>query len=680
MESRAPEQAPRARTTSRSLMLERLRLLSAEDRTLVELAALCGSSQPPSVLMSAAATEHRNQFNDLCSMRLLRWTGVGEREALQIYHDRLREFVVDALDPEVARRHHLALVSAMEEGGGADAQEMMAHAVAAGDRRRAGNHAMSAARQAEAALAFDQSARLYRIALDHAEPGAPRAELHASHAEAMANAGHSIDAAPEFERAVATLATESPEAVERRTFLRRRAGEQYLKAGHFEDGLRLMETVLADADVSLPKTGQRALAVSAMRRARLYLGGFAFRTRPPETIAPRAIRRLDHLWAATTALSMMDPVRADSVGLLHFLESLQCGDASHVARSLGYEAAFAALIGGPYFRKKARHLLALNARALGAESKPYERHFYVLGRGASAFFHSDWRESASACDAAARGFRSECRGAEYEAAVATVFHLQALGQAGRVSELVARIPAAIREAEARGDVFAANNCRAGFHALGRIAAGQIGDVQRDLQNIVVTWKPGLYQMHAYHRVLAGVAADLYVGEAAAAAARIEDDWQAIRAGLFLNMELPAAELRWTRARAALALAATRSRDARQPLLAKVQKLAWTIGRATVAAAPAHAALLRAGVAAIEDRPEDLGVRLREALAGYTTADMAIHREVARWNLSRMLAGSASEDLKAQVESWMRSEGVPDMAPLTRAVAPGLEEAFTRSTR
>ena len=37
---------------------------------------------------------------------------------------------------------------------------------------------------------------------------------------------------------------------------------------------------------------------------------------------------------------MMDPVRADGVGLLHFLEALRAGDAAHVARSLGYEAAF----------------------------------------------------------------------------------------------------------------------------------------------------------------------------------------------------------------------------------------------------------------------------------------------------------------------------------------------------
>jgi hypothetical protein len=658
--------------TAGSLMRERLQFLSPDDRTLVELAALCGAAQPPAVLLEAAGRRDRSKFRDLCVLRLLRWTGAGDGEALQIYHDRLREFVVDALAPGVRVQHHLSLVSAMEASGSGDAEQLMAHSLAAGDRVRTQRHAMTAAKRAETALAFDQAARLYAVALQHAAEGAPRADLHQLLAEARANAGHSTGAAPEFERAVSALVKEAPDAIERRGFLRRRAGEQYLKAGHFQDGLRLMESFLADANVRLPKSGNGALAVSATRRVQLYLGGFDFKRRPAEEIAPSVRSRLDDLWAATTALSMMDPVRADGVGLLHFLEALRAGDEAHVARSLGYEAAFAALIGGHFLRKKARELLRRNRAALNEGSDPYERAFYHLGAGSSAFFHSDWDEAVISCDAAARGFRTECRGAEYEAAVAIVFSLQALAQAGRVSELVARIPAAIREADARGDLFAANNYRAGFHALGRIATGQIDAVQADLRKVVKTWKPGFYQMHAYHGVFAGVAVDLYVGDPRSAVARIEGDWPELEAGLFLRMELPAMELRWTRARAALALAAQESSKTRRRRLDQVRKLAGAVERATVPAARPHAALLMAGLAATEGRTAEVIPRVRTALDGYTKAGMAIHREVARWSLGRLVGGAEGRALITTAEDWMEVEGVPEMPPLVRALAPGVE--------
>lgn len=669
---------PQVGMTAGSLMNERLRGLAPEDRVLVELAALCGAAQSPTILLEAAHSRDRSRLRDLCVLRLLRWAGAGDGEALQIYHDRLREFVVGALSPEAAIRHHQALVVAMEATSTSDAEQMTAHALAAGDRPRTRRHAITAARRAEAALAFDLAARLYRTAIEHNEVDAPRAELHALCAEALANAGQSTGAAPEFERAAAAIAAESPAELDRRGFLRRRAGEQYLKAGHFEDGLRLMEAFLADADVRLPRSGTGALAVSAMRRVRLYLGGFEFQQRPPAAISSRVRGRLEDLWAATTALSMMDPVRADGVGLLHFLESLRAGDAAHVARSLGYEAAFAALIGGPMLRGKARELLRRNMEALaGPHATPYEHAFYQLGAGSSAFFHSEWDEAARLCDAAARGFRTECRGAEYEAAVAVVFGLQARGQAGQVAELVARIPAAIRDADARGDLFAANNYRGGFHSLARIAAGQIAEVQADLRKVVETWKPGFYQMHAYHRVFTGVAVDLYTGDPRSAVARIEQDWPELKAGLFLRMELPAMELRWTRARAALALAAQQTGRARQALLGQVRALMRSIARATTAAAGSHAALLAAGLDVVEGRRGMVTVRLRAALSGYTAANMAMHREVVRWCLAQRLDGEEARVMHAEVDAWMRREGVPAMAPLADALAPGLGEGVSR---
>lgn len=658
-------------TSVGSLLRARLDTLDPTDRALVELAALAGDALPAETLLRAAASSERRRLRDLCVARMLRWS-VEHDEAVLIYHDRLREFVDGDLPPARARDLHRSLLRALEEDAAVDPQRLLHHATAAGDRARAHRHALTAARQAEAALAFNQAARLYATAHEHLAADAPRTELEARWAEALANAGRSGEAASRFEAAARALLRERPDAPHLAAALRRRAGEQYLKSGRYADGLRLLDGFLAEAGVRLPRSGRGALLASAGLRARLYLRGFEFTRRPAEATARPDRQRLEDLWAATTALSMMDPVRADSVGLVHFLDALRLGDGAHVARSLGYEAAFAALIGGHYLRGRAAELLARNQEALRVDGGPYERGFYALGAGTAAFFHSRWRDAVALCDQADAIFRAECRGAEYEAAVARVFSLQALGQAGAVAELVRRIPAAIREADARGDLFAANNYRGGFHALGRVAAGHLDEVKADVQRVVETWQPGFYQMHAYHRVFASVAADLYLGDPAGAQARIEGDWSELESGLYLVMELPAVELRWTRARALLGVANAASGTDRARRLREVRGLAARIARATVAAARPHAALLRASIAHLEGDRAALTAHLHTAVDGYAAAEMALHREVSRYALSWLLTEVRGRALRDSVARWIAREGVADIERLTAAIAPGLE--------
>ena len=56
--------------------------------------------------------------------------------------------------------------------------------------------------------------------------------------------------------------------------------------------------------------------------------------------------------------------------------------------------------------------------------------------------------------------------------------------------------------------------------------------------------------------------------------------------------------------------------------------------------------------------------------------MAMHREVVRWCLARRLGGAEARVMHAEVEAWMRREGVPAMAPLADALAPGLGEGVS----
>jgi hypothetical protein len=82
----------------------------------------------------------------------------------------------------------------------------------------------------------------------------------------------------------------------------------------------------------------------------------------------------------------------------------------------------------------------------------------------------------------------------------------------------------------------------------------------------------------------------------------------------------------------------------------------------------------AGLAVTLGRSDGVVPHVRAALEGYTAAGMAIHREVARWILGRCLGGAEGRSLVAATERWMAAEGVPAMAPLARALAPGVAGA------
>lgn len=660
--------APRLET-GESLLTERLDTLALENTVLVELAAVASVPLAPEVLLSAAESTQRYRIRDLCGLRLLKSIARDNRQALQIYHDHLREFVLANMSAENASKRHASLLASMETQGGYEHEAMLPHAEASNNIERIRHHARGAANRAKASLAFKQAAHFLNIILGTYAESERSLELMVEYADALANAGQSTQAAPTYEKAYLQLSAQDKHATEQQGELQRKAGEQYLKSGHFNEGLKILNDFLSERGVKLPRSGRSALVVSSLRRGRLYARGFKFDSEATASDADQVSGRLDYLWAATTSLSMMDPVRADAIGLLHFLESLKAGNKPHIARSLGYEAAFAALIGGDYLRGKANQMLALNLQLLDNTSSAYEHAFYHLGLGAAAFFNSDWQATVKHCDIATEKFRKECLGAEYEASVSVVFALQALGMAGDIQALEQRLPTAIQDADERGDLFAANNCRGGYHAIGRIATGQIDLVEAELQKVVETWTPGFYQMHAYHRVFAAVNADLYQGNPHSALAKIDDDWAELKRGLFLTMELPALELRWARARACLAVAAVSPPKKARKLIARTRKIQRLIRKATVAAAAPHADLIDAGLAALRQDQVALSAFLRSALHGYTRAGMVVHSEVARWLLLEHTADEEFTLMKAQSEHWQKENRIPEMQPLVDTLAP-----------
>ena len=174
---------------------------------------------------AAADLPHRDPgvLAVLRSARLVRTRDSGEATWVEVYHDRIRETLVSALDPSVRQSCHRRLAMTLQAAGQARPDTLAVHFHGAGDLATAGDYYLVAADAAAGAMAFDRAAQFYRQARDLRQPvGRELSTLRAKLGSALANAGRGWEAAEEYRAARADLAETA--ALE----LERLAGYQYL--------------------------------------------------------------------------------------------------------------------------------------------------------------------------------------------------------------------------------------------------------------------------------------------------------------------------------------------------------------------------------------------------------------------------------------------------------------------
>ncbi len=143
--------------------------LDAEAQTVLELVALAGSPLAYDVATRAAALDYSaltRAATALKATHMARGTRLRSEDALEPYHDRVRELVSARLDEKTRRARHAQLARALESITGAEPEALFLNWRGAGEAARAARYADTAARQANQTLAFDRAARLYRAALE----------------------------------------------------------------------------------------------------------------------------------------------------------------------------------------------------------------------------------------------------------------------------------------------------------------------------------------------------------------------------------------------------------------------------------------------------------------------------------------------------------------------------------
>jgi hypothetical protein len=644
----------------------RIQALPEGARHLLEVVAVAGRPLRRQEAFEAAGlgADDRAAYAALHAGRLIRGTSAAGEDGIEAYHDRIREVVVARLTPEELARHHRRLAIALEAAGSTDTEVLAVHLQGAGEPARASHYyALAAARAAEA-LAFDRAARLYHLALETGTPdGADRGMLRTRLGDALANAGRGAEAARAYLEAAQTADTAA--ALE----LRRRATQHYLMSGHHAEGLSATRSVLQAVGLQLAETPGRALLAYLGRRIQLRLRGLGFRERSAEEVPPVDLARIDVCRAVSAGLSHFDPVRSMLLHTRGLLYALRAGEPYRLAFALAVEATSSAYAGAS--DRRVNRLLRAAADLARRIPDPYlEAHLWQQ-QGIVAFLQGSWRSARDLCDRAEEVFRERCTGVAGELSTGQFFGLTSRLWLGELAELARRWPAALQEAQERGDLSTELNLNTVIMCLVRLAADDPDGARRAIERAAATLAQR--DFHGPHTVqvwMARVWIHLYQGDVATAWNEILERWPAQIGPFGTRVQMARINWAYLRAAGALALAASLARPG--PLIRTAAHLTRQMERERRAWSFALAQVLRAGLAATRRQRSDSVRLLARAATLLDAADMRLYATAVRRRQGELVGGAQGRDLVREADARMAQQQIRDPTRLTAMLVPGFQ--------
>jgi eukaryotic-like serine/threonine-protein kinase len=641
----------------------RIGQLPEDARALLSVVAVAGHPVAQSVAVRSAELtgDPLAALGELRRQHMIRAVGLRETDTLETYHDRIRETVVRSLDAAALRTVHGRLARTYELKGDADPEILVEHWRGAGRLNRAGDHAAVAAEQAVNAFAFDRAARLYRLALELGDrPPADRQFMRARLADALANGGRGAEAAEAFLEA--TKGASTADTLE----FRRRAAECWLHTGHFSQGMDAIREVLASVGLSLAKTPQRALASLLSRRLWLRLRGLGYKRRDPTQVAREVLTRIDILRSVATGLSMIDVIHGADFNTRHLLAALRAGEPHQVARALAVEAAHTAAGGG---KTRVRTLrLAAAATALATELEdPHALGLAKAVSGIGCFLRGEWRAARDLCREAEQVLRDSTKGTTWESTSAQSFGLSGMYYLGELRELTQVVPAKLREAEERGNLWFATQLRSWRTNVAWLALDNPDEARRQVELANRQWSREGFHLQHYYELLSNGQIDLYVGNGREGLERTEKQWDALASSLLLRVQNIRVETQHLRARCVIAEAKA---SGNLGMLDVATNAARKIAGERMPWALAIAQLISASVAVLrgDARAKDALLATEQAL---TAADMHLYAAVTRYRRGQLIGGEQGDKLAAAARDELLGLGARSPERIADMVAPGL---------
>ena len=644
----------------------RLLGLSEEGRWLLAVVAL--AQEPISRRAAATASglspaAFPRELATLRTLRFLRASGPLDDERFEPSHNRIRDAALATLPPEDRRRAHRALAEALEQWNEGTPDRLARHFYGAGEATRAARHARKAAEAALEALDFDRAADLFLLALDL---GATEADdqraLLLQLGDALVLAGRPREGAQTLMLVAEGADTDT--ALD----LRRRSSEALLRGGHFEEGVALIEKVLARLGETLVRSPRRALWSLLWRRAWLRLRGPGFRERAPAEIPRRALQAVQAYHSAATGLALNDAVGGAAYQVRWLLAALRVGEPTQVGLALAGDACVLATTGALQPAERRTDLVA------GLAHRRKDAHLQAwadFGRAFCAFFaRNAWHETRRCLRDAAGHLAASPAPTSWETALISVYGSLAGLYLGELAELQRTTPAAVREAERRGDRYVAVTlrCRLGIVWLARDDPdGGLVDLEYGLGS----WASDRQRFDVTHfyAMFGRCENALYRGDARAAAAALARDLPLLERSRLERVLIVRAEVLHLRGRIALALGAAVTGPERRRHAAQARGFARALRRLRLPLSRALAPLLEAGAETLDGRSANARAALRGAIEGLEALDTRLYAAAAAFQLGRLADGRAPALGREQAAAFMHQQGIQHPERMAAMLVP-----------
>lgn len=672
---RHQKREPRANSTPAEpisldrVMQKRLARLSRPSRRALELIAAAGRPIDPELVLRAAALSAEDGASVMSTLKatnLVRaLAGSGATELVETYHDRIREAVLAQITPEVLREHHRTLAQVLERSSPASEEAIFYHYREAGEPAQAARYAAAAAESALVSLAFDRAVKLFQTAIAPLGRGEERRRLVVLLGNALASAGHGVEAAKTYLSAV-----DGSSELETVNLLRL-AAEQYLISGRIDEGLELLRKVLAAVDLKLARTPRRAYLSRVMRRNQLWRRGFEFEPQQASAIAPEVLMRIDILWSAVSGLMMVDFIRGADFQTRHTLEALEAGEPYRLARALALETWYVGTGGGRGQWRTAKLIEETHSIAAQAQH-PHAQGLAAFAEGAAAYFEGHWARARVLLERAEEVFRDRCAGVTWEIMAARMLLFAALQHMGQIGAMAKRIPLIVDEAELRGDLFAGTLFRVWHATAVWMAADNPERALRNINEAIGQFsKQSFYVQHCM-ALLGRSQIYLYAARAADSLRILESEWSKLAEYYFLKLQNVRIEAIYLRCLALIGTAHAEPKK-KSGLLSQAERWAAEIQNESMRWSTPLAAMIRAGVADHRGEAEAAAEEYQAAMEGFKAAGMPLREAVAQIRLGEVLGGAEGRRLVQTGLARMTEQGIKNPLRFSLALAPILSK-------
>jgi tetratricopeptide (TPR) repeat protein len=553
---------------------------------------------------------------------------------------------------------------ALEAMGNADAESLAVHWRGAGDIARGGRYAEKAGDESASALAFDHAAGLFELALEGPQAEKTRAlALREKLGEALANAGRGAQAAAAY-RAAADHAN-AAHALD----LRRRAADQLLRGGHFDEGLAAADDVLRSVGMRLPRSPMTALLSLLFWRAYLWFRGLSFKERDPSELTAAELTRADVCWSIAFGLSFSDHIRGAAFGARFLALALNLGEPRRVARALALQVGYVGAA-GESARRATWRLIERAHEVVARTPDPNALGWVHASTGLAHVLLSDYSGALPHLEDARQIFSTRCTNVAWEIDTVQFMTLSAMTWAGQVDRLAALVPQRMHEARERGDRYATVYLRTGLVAVYSLLLDEPERLRQNTHEAMQEWPAGGFHVVHFNEFYGLLLADLYERKLEDAERRVRRAMPSLRRSLLLKVQTIRVTVQFNVAQMWLAIAEAYPARKRHALLQAI-RLRRRLGRGASVEATIARLMLSAACASVSGSPrEHVTAPLLEAIPLMERVGFHMYAAYAKRLLGLATGGDEGAAMYRAANEWLREQGVRNPDKLANCMIRG----------